>query len=182
MGTHETRERQSWEKPHVHEYSFSNGPGPMGRHGHGPKKHDTSPARPARHRARAWHGPQPCPCLGRTFGPWASTRHGTKKGLARHRHGFEPSWPLDPPTPAILAVGFRRWGGGVYKQRRRPAPPRTPNPKSFSPSPAALSSRSLWLSSPIPTARDDSDGRRRPAAVPTSSSRPTAAPGLRRCR
>ena len=105
-----------------------------------------------------------------------------EKGLARHQHSFEPSWPLDPPTPAILAVGFRRWGGGVYKQRHRPAPPRTPNPKSFSPSPAALSSRSLWLSSPIPTARDDSDGRRRPAAVPTSSSRPTAAPGLRRCR
>ena len=105
-----------------------------------------------------------------------------EKGLARHRHGFEPSWPLDPPTPVILAVGFSRWGGGVYKQHRRPAPPRTPNPKSFSPSPAALSSRSLWLSSPIPMARDDSDGRRRPAAVPTSSSRPTAAPGLRRCR
>ena len=156
----------------------------MGRHGHGPKKHGTSPARPARQRARAWHGPQPCPCLGRTFGPWASTRHGTEKGLARHRHGFEPSWPLDPSTPAILAVGFSRWGGGVYKQLvgRLPLAPQTLNHSRLSP--VALSSRSLclWLSSPIPTAWDDSDGRRRPAAVPTSSSRPTAAPGLRRCR
>ena len=140
----------------------------MGRHGHGPKKHGTSPARPARQRARAWHGPQPCPCLGRTFGPWASTRHGTEKGLARHRHGFEPSWPLDPPTPAILAVGFRRWGGGVYKQRCRPAPPRTPNPKSFSPFPRrALLSLSLSLA-----LLSDSDGAGRLRRATATRRRP----------
>ena len=69
-----------------------------------------------------------------------------KKGLARHRHGFEPSWPLDPSTPAILAVGFSRWGGGVYKQlvgrlplapqtlnHSRPPPPRSPLALSGSP-------------------------------------------------
>lgn len=58
----------------------------MGRNEHGPKKHGPRTARPNGLRARAWHGPMPCPCLGRTFGPWASTRHGTVFSLAHLRH------------------------------------------------------------------------------------------------
>jgi hypothetical protein len=38
-----------------------------------------STARPGCLRARAWHGPTPCPCLGLTFSPWAST--GTARKL-----------------------------------------------------------------------------------------------------
>jgi len=47
------------------DYSFPNGPGPLGQNGHGLGMHT------------------PCSCLGLAFSPWAGTRHDTEKGLAR---------------------------------------------------------------------------------------------------
>jgi hypothetical protein len=87
-------------------YSFLDGPSPMGWHGHGPRKHGPSTARPDYIRARAWHG-RP------RVRAWAAySAHGPARGTTR-----KWTWPAtgttfcqqpsDPNPRSFSAVGFR---------------------------------------------------------------------------
>jgi len=165
-----------------HEYSWPNGPDPMGQHGHDPKKHDTSTTRARHHSASAGtrHG---------LYSAWAAgPARGTSTGTARlmGRHDAGPitltemaqfanlgiksnhfSFPqatapiaiLQPPPPLVTLV---------------PPLPQPPDASIIFSAPLslALSHHAAGQPPRLPLAP-----RRRPAAVPPSR----AAPGrLRR--
>jgi hypothetical protein len=61
-------------------YRWPNGPGPMGRHGNGPKKHGPRTAQHGGVRASGRPGTIVGPCLGRHLGTAAQHGHDTKLG------------------------------------------------------------------------------------------------------
>jgi hypothetical protein len=74
--------------PHLYTtelYRWPNGPGPMGQHGHGPKKHDPSTARARRYSASA--GTRHYLDCAWAAGPARGTSTGTTRLMSRHDGG-----------------------------------------------------------------------------------------------